>query len=204
MFKKKRLLRQISRKFGETSLAISSRKGNGENGGRKKQMNKVIVVSVVTILTLGGLSYAAEEKVVTKSVIPAQDVLAAKTAELNNTEWTIELKSMAGGKAKAEKDTLHFADGKVSSANLGKAGYGASNFTTRLLEDGALAWETMQSSEKDGVAFWRGDMGADGVMRGVLSKRDLKDNAKDFSFVSTGSQKVAPIVPPAPAAESGK
>ena len=156
-------------------------------------MNKVIGLSVVAVLTMAGLSYAAE------------DILSAKTAELNNTEWTIELKSMAGGKAKAEKDTLHFADGKVSSANMGKAGYGASNFTTRLLEDGALAWETMQSSEKDGIAFWRGDIGADGVMRGVLSKRDLKDNAKDFSFVSTGSKQAAPPAPapaaPAPVAE---
>jgi hypothetical protein len=173
--------------------------------GGKEHMNKVIVLSAIAVLTMAGVSYAAEENVVTKSSFPGPDALAAKTAELNNTEWTIELKSMAGGKAKAEKDTLYFADGKISSANMGKAGYGASNFTTRLLEDGALAWETMQSSEKDGIAFWRGDLGADGVMRGVLSKRDLKDNAKDFTFVSTGSKKVAPPAPvepaPAPAAE---
>lgn len=165
-------------------------------------MNKLIAVSVVaTFIMAGSLSAAGG-----KAAGAGQDVLAAKTAEMNNTEWTIEVRSMAAGKAKAEKDTLHFADGKVSSANLEKAGYGASNFTTRLLEDSeTLAWETMQNSEKDGVAFWRGDIGADGVMHGVLSKRDLKDNAKDFSFVSTGSKKVAPPAPaaaaPAPAAE---
>ena len=163
-------------------------------------MNKVIALSVIAVLTMVGLSYAAKEKAVTKTTIAAQDVLLAKTADLNNTEWVIELTSMGGGKAKAEKDTLHFADGKVSSANLEKAGYGVSNFTTRILEEGPLAWETMQNSEKDGVAFWRGDIASDGVMRGVLSKRDLKDNAKDFSFVSTGSRKVAPVAPPAPPA----
>ena len=54
----------------------------------------------------------------------------------------------------------------------------------------------MQTSEKDGVAFWRGDIGPDGIMRGVLSKRDLKNNTKDFNFVSTGSKKVAPPAPP--------
>lgn len=153
-------------------------------------MNKVIAVSVVAVLTMAGASYAAE------------DILAAKKAALDNSEWAIDLKSMAGvkGKSNGEQDTLLFSDGKVSSANLEKAGYGASNFTTRILEDSeTLAWETMQNSEKDGVAFWRGDIGADGVMHGVLSKRDLKDNAKDFSFVSTGSRKVAPPAPPAPA-----
>jgi hypothetical protein len=162
--------------------------------GGKEHMNKVIAVSVVATFIMIGSLYAADP-----GKAATQDALAAKTAELNNTEWTIELKSMAGGKAKAEKDTLHFADGKVVSASMEKAGYSASNFTTRLLEDGALAWETMQNSEKDGIAFWRGDIGTDGVMRGVLSKRDLKNNTKDFNFVSTGSQKVAPPAPPAPA-----
>lgn len=162
-------------------------------------MNKVIALSAAVVLTMAGLSYAAEGKVVSKSAVSEQEVLAAKAAELNNTEWTIELMSMGGGKAKTEKDTLHFADGKISSANLGKAGYGVSNFTSRLLEDQTSDWETMQNSEKNGVAFWRGDIGPDGVMRGVLSKRDLKNNTKDFSFVSTSSQKVAPPAP-APAA----
>ena len=173
-------------------------------------MNKIIAVSVVATLTMAGLTYAAEETIVTKSVVAAQDLLAAKKADLNNTDWTIELKAMGAGKGKGENDTLHFTDGKISSANLTKAGYNTTNFTLRMLEDNeTLTWETMQTSEKDGVAFWRGDIGPDGVMRGVLSKRDLKNNTKDFNFVSTGSKKVAPPAPPAapaaePAATSGK
>ena len=153
-------------------------------------MNKVIALSAVAVLTMAGASYAAE------------DILAAKKADLNNSEWSIELKSMAGGKGKikAEQDTLLFSDGKVSSGNLMKAGYNTTNYTLRMLEDNeTLTWETMQTSEKDGVSFWRGDIGPDGVMRGVLSKRDLKNNTKDFNFVSTGSKKVAPPAPVAPA-----
>lgn len=159
-------------------------------------MNKVIAVSVVALLTMAGASYAAE------------DILAAKKAALDNSEWAIGLKSMAGvkGKSKGEQDTLLFSDGKVSSVNLAKAGYNTTNYTLRILEDNeTLTWETMQTSEKDGVAFWRGDIGPDGVMRGVLSKRDLKNNTKDFNFVSTGSKKVAPPAPapavPAPVVE---
>lgn len=171
-------------------------------------MNKVIAVSAAAVLTMAGLSYAQDEtqsampeKIVTKSVVVTQDALAAKKAELNNTEWTIELKSMVAGKSKGEADTLLFTDGKVSSANLGKSGYNTTNFTLRMLEDNeTLTWETMQTSEKDGVAFWRGDIGPDGVMRGVLSKRDLKNNTKDFNFLSTGSKKVTPPAPAAPAA----
>ncbi len=154
-------------------------------------MNKIIAVSVVATFIMAGSLYAAE------------DILATKKAALDNSEWTIELKSMAGGKGKSkgEQDTLIFSDGKISSANLAKAGYNTTNFTLRMLEDNeTLTWETMQTAEKDGVAFWRGDIGPDGVMRGVLSKRDLKNNTKDFNFVSTGSKKVAPPAPPAPAA----
>ena len=190
---------------------------------RKEHMNKVIAVSVVAVLSMAGFSYAADEgqealpeKVVTKSVVTTVDALAAKKADLNNTEWAIELKPMSSAKnAKSEKDTLNFVDGKISSVNLGKSGHSPTNFTLRMLEDNeTLTWETMQTSEKDGVAFWRGDIGPDGIMRGVLSKRDKKDKTSDFNFVSTGSKKVAPVAPPAPevpavpaaqpAADSGK
>ena len=150
-------------------------------------MSKVIAVSVAAVFIMAGSLYAAE------------DILATKKAALDNSEWIIELKPMAGGKgkSKAEQDTLLFSDGKISSGNLVKAGYNTTNYTLRILEDNeTLTWETMQTSEKDGVAFWRGDIGPDGIMRGVLSKRDLKNNTKDFNFVSTGSKKVAPPVPP--------
>lgn len=164
-------------------------------------MKKACALSVVVLFTVVGFAYA-QSAAPDQPAVTGQDTLAAKKASLNNTDWTIELKPMAGGKkARAEKDTIHFADGKVSSTNLTKAGYGPTNFTLRMLEDNeTLTWETMQTSEKSGVAFWRGDIGPDNVMRGVLSKRDLKDRTTDFNFVSTGSQKVAPPTPPAPVA----
>lgn len=171
-------------------------------------MKRVMVLSLAAILSVAGVLSAADEqeKNVIKSAA-AQRVLDEKKAGLNNTEWTIELKPMGGGpKTRVEKDTLHFSDGTVSSANFGKSGYGPSNFTARMLEEETFTWETMQTSQKEGIIFWRGDIGPDGIMRGVLSKRDLKNNTKDFNFVSTGSQKVAPPDLPAaePAAAEGK
>lgn len=126
-------------------------------------------------------STQAQRAIATQSA--AQDeLLAKKRAELNNTEWNVTMAPM-NGKGRAEADTLSFANDKVVSKNLAAGGFGPSNFTLRMQDDGTVTWETMQSSEKQGIAFWRGDL-KDGIMRGVLSKRDKNNNSSDFSFVS--------------------
>jgi hypothetical protein len=121
-----------------------------------------------------------------RPVSQAAEVVAKKKAELNGTEWNIELWSMAKpkGKSKGEIDVISFAENKVASKNLSALGYAASGFSVRLEEDGTVIWETMQVSEKSGTAFWRGDIGPDGTMRGVLSRRDAKGNTVDSNFVS--------------------
>lgn len=166
----------------------------------KRVMIVLIVVSFLVLVT--GSVFAAwfekektpatqptaPQKTVTQTVSQTtsaklEETIAKKKAELNGKEWTVGMKPMAG-KGKAETDVITFAEDKVSSKNLSNLGYAATSFTVRLEEDGTVIWETMQTSEKDGQAFWRGDIGTDGVMRGVLSKRDNKSNAYDFSFVS--------------------
>lgn len=155
-------------------------------------MKKIIVLGII-VLMVTGVAFAETKKKqtttqqqVTITQTPTaklEEIIAKKKAELNGTEWTVEMKPM-GGKGKAETDVISFAEDKVSSKNLSNAGYPATNFTVRLEEDGTVIWETMQTSEKDGQAFWRGDIGPDGIMRGVLSKRDTKGNTVDFNFVS--------------------
>jgi len=160
-------------------------------------MKKVILlVSVILLAT--GLAFAEAKKkpaavqqpAVTKTTMQNQaaslgKIIAQKKTELNGKEWNIELKPMvASGKAKVEADVISFAEDKVTSKNSAALGHPATNFSVRLEEDGTVIWETMQVSEKDGTAFWRGDIGPDGVMRGVLSKRDIKGNVKDFNFAS--------------------
>jgi hypothetical protein len=126
-----------------------------------------------------------------------QEMIAKRKVELNSTQWTIETKLMSG-KGKVEKDVLSFLNNKVSSKNMETKGYAATNFSMRLLEDNeTYTWETMQISEKEGTAFWRGDIGADGVMRGVVSIRDKKNKVSDFNFHSLDSTKIAVEPPPA-------
>ncbi|MBI3602451.1 MAG: hypothetical protein HY209_06115 [Candidatus Omnitrophica bacterium] len=173
------------------------------------KIGKIAALVVVAVLVGSDLVYAglwgksepeASQPVpAALKVVPTQEVLAKKKADLNNTEWAVEVKPM-NGKGQAEKDTLTFTDGKVVSKNMGQKGYSPTNYSVRLLDDETFTWETMQTSEKDGVAFWRGDIGPDGIMRGVISKRDKKNNGNDFSFLSVSSQKITPVQPePAPA-----
>lgn len=154
-----------------------------------KKVTALLVVLGFLVLTCGTAFAGWFDKVPavaqTKPVLKTGGVAAKKKAELNGKEWNVELRAAgAAGKSKAEADVISFAEDKVISKNLSTQGFAASGFTVRLEEDGTVIWETMQTSEKSGTAFWRGDIGPDGIMRGVLSKRDAKGNVKDFNFVS--------------------
>jgi hypothetical protein len=125
-----------------------------------------------------------------------QEMIAKKKVDLNGTEWMINTKPMSG-KGKAEQDLLNFSDGKVSSKNMEAKGFAATNFSMRLLEDNeTYTWETMQVSEKDGTAFWRGDIGSDGIMRGVMSVRNKKNVVADYNFVSSETKKISVAIEP--------
>jgi hypothetical protein len=137
-----------------------------------------------------------------KQASKIQEMVAKRKVELNGTQWIIEVKPMSG-KSKGEKDVVSFVDNKVSSKNMEAKGYVATNYSMRLLEDNeTYTWETMQISEKDGTAFWRGDIGTDGIMRGVVSLRNKKNVVSDFNFYSLESKKIAievektPVVTP--------
>lgn len=139
----------------------------------------------------------AQKAVSQKQMDRVQEAITKKKVEINQTQWSIEIKPMSG-KGKAEKDVLSFSDNKVSSKSMEARGYAPTNYSVRILEDNeTYTWETMQISEKEGVAFWRGDIGSDGVMRGVVSIRDKKNNVTDFNFHSVETTKIAPIAQPA-------
>ena len=147
------------------------------------------ITLLVVLLAICGSAFAATAKkqstpevALKREVAAAADIVSNKKAELNGTQWNITLTSM-GAKGKTETDVVVFANDKVGSKNLEGFGYEPSGFSVRLQEDGTVIWETMQVSEKDGTAFWRGDI-KDGVMRGVLSRRDKKEKTYDYSFVS--------------------
>jgi len=114
-----------------------------------------------------------------------------KLNELNNTEWAVEMSSMTSAKAKKESDTITFKDNQVSIASYAKKGFPTTNFTLTVQEDGTVIWETMQTSEKSGIAFWRGELDPKmQTMRGVVSYQIDKKNKQDYSFASSVKKNV--------------
>lgn len=149
----------------------------------------VIVGLMIGLVMVPALANAKEKK---ESKASAESQRAAKTeklakekeaaARLNETQWAIEMVPLSGKDSERQmKDTLEFVDGKIHSKNLSSAGYPASNFTLTMGDDGSFVWETMQTKEDEGVAFWRGEWRESG-MRGILSKHPLKGDSVDYSF----------------------
>jgi len=126
-----------------------------------------------------------------KKSIEAQKLLAQeKRKRLNNTQWQIELKALSGSQSPKEKnkneaEVLAFKDNQISVQGFSKKGFGATNYTLTVQDDGSCVWETMQTSEKSGIAFWRGEIDKDiSKMQGVLSYHIDDKTTRDYSFVS--------------------
>ncbi len=107
---------------------------------------------------------------------------------LNNTEWSIEMMPLSG-KEKKDLDVLLFKNSQVSSIGFGKRGFPASNFTLTIQDDGTIIWETMQTSEKAGIVFWRGEIDPEvKTMRGIISHKVDEKTSEDYSFAATGKR----------------
>ena len=114
-----------------------------------------------------------------------------KKAALNNTEWELSMTPMSG-KGNKEEDTLVFANNQISFPGYAKRGFPKTNYTLTVQDNGSVVWETMQTSEKSGTTFWRGELDAEmQTMRGVLSHQQADGASKDFSFASTSKKAIA-------------
>ncbi|MCX5693112.1 MAG: hypothetical protein NTX47_05460 [Candidatus Omnitrophica bacterium] len=176
-----------------------------------------LCLALVLIACFVSVSVAAEtkEQVKPKAVEVKQDedmVKKIKEAEkeLNNTKWQINLSQITQAEKKDKfTDALLFKDGKVEMESLKSQGFSASGFTITVKGDNIIVWETMQTSEKKGLAFWKGEI-EEGRMRGVLSRHFDEKTVKDYSFYSTGKEiiqeeaSIAAVPPPAAAAEEVK
>lgn len=116
-------------------------------------------------------------------------------AHLQAGPWTIEVTPLGAG-SKPATDTLTFEQRKVTSKRLNAEGYPSSNISLNIGDDGVPVWETMQTKEGGGVAFWRGELHGT-TMRGIISKHPIEGPSVDFSFKGTG-----PAAPALPVAET--
>lgn len=115
-----------------------------------------------------------------------REAIQQKRKALNDTEWQIELTSTSGGaKAKKEIDIVVFKNNQVTVRGYSAKGFPTTNYTLTIQPDGTIVWETMQTSEKSGVAFWRGEITSNiQSMRGILSYHINDRTIHDFSFVA--------------------
>lgn len=152
-------------------------------------MNKVLVMmknqfvwlTLLCLTTLVQPSFAEGTTGLKPEEIAKISDEAQKT--LNGFTWTLEV-APSGVKKEDRKttpDNLIFKDGKMSSEGLAKKGYGTSNYTLTVGDDGIPVFETMQRDEKEGVAFWRGEL-VEGKIRGVISIQEAKSSAVSFGF----------------------
>jgi len=146
----------------------------------------IIVFCVMSTNVLAKKSFTEAEK--------KAKALAEAKETLNNTTWDIVLKSIVASKKKSseKEDTLRFINNQVVSDDLESDGFSPSNYTIRLKgkDNDVIIWETMQTSEDKGAAFWRGEI-RNGKMRGVLSRHISNRKKESYNFSSV-EKKVVP------------
>lgn len=148
----------------------------------------IIIITLVLLTATTAYAWKSARTVTIKRAVSStpsakpEDAINQRKAELNGSQWTIELVP-ASGRGRAERDVITFSEGKVSSVNLENRGFVSVGYSARLKEDGTFIWEAMQTSEKEGQAFWRGDIRGN-VMHGVLCIRNKKNRGQDFKFTS--------------------
>ena len=119
-----------------------------------------------------------------------KNMIKAAKEKLDNLVWHIEVAQMTSEPQKETyKDTLRFSDNKVGSEHLSSDDFPSTNYTVSMGGENIVVWETMQTSEKKGLAFWKGEVEG-GVMRGVLSRHFDEKTVRDYSFSSVGPAEV--------------
>ncbi len=120
-----------------------------------------------------------------------------KRAQLNDSEWVIELQVIgqpkaAGKPVKKENDVIMFKNNQVSLSNLSKQGFQPTNYTLAIADSGVISWETMQRSDKGNTVFLKGEIDQDLTkMTGVLNNQVSNKATVEYYFSSTSKKDIA-------------
>ena len=155
------------------------------------------LLGIMSAPVLAGNSVKTKAAATSKPELTQEDV----RTQLNGSYWELTVIPVSAGadKSKTQKDALNFDKTKVTSEFLTKAGYPGSNYSVVIGSDGIAVWETMQTKEGEGVAFWRGELSGE-TMQGMLSKQPLQGSAEDYAFTAkrtlqAAAQSAAPQPP---------
>ncbi len=167
----------------------------------------------VALLMLGAfvgtpVAYAkksdGKEKATPASVVEARKKVEALKTDLNGSSWEVAL-SPTDGKGKETKDELIFQNNQIAVKGFSGRGFKSTNYTITppTSEGGTSVWETMQTSEKDGLLFIRGEWKEkDQVMRGLISHQKEGEPSQDYNFSSQAKVTLEPSTKAPAVAES--
>lgn len=156
----------------------------------KKRLMLVVMLAMAVSFTCAQLTLAAEKKkgkqaaeVKRPSLSDAQRAALSQEAltQLNNQGWTVNLVQQGSKKPKAEIDILTFSGQGVVSQFLSAKGFGGSQFSLSIQDDGSAVWETVQRTENEDIAALRGELRG-GAMNGTISIRYKNGMAETYSF----------------------
>lgn len=114
-----------------------------------------------------------------------------KKKELNGGEWQVTITSMSGKGALSGPDVLTFQDNVFRSRSSSKAGFSPTNYTLTVPESDTVptVWETMQTSDKGNVMFWRGEWLGDKIT-GVITMQSKEGKSEEYAFSSSSMMEI--------------
>lgn len=151
--------------------------------------------TLLAVLGVPSTGWAKEDPAAAAAKRAEQKKLVeAKKAELNGSEWKVSMSS-SDPSAKPEEDLWTFQNNQVRSQQLSNRGFVPTNYTVTVEPGNDWAvWETMQTSQKEGVVFIRGEWFKD-EMRGAISQQMEGGQMRDYNFKTIGKVAVPPTTP---------
>jgi hypothetical protein len=158
----------------------------------KKTVVAILALSLALILNSSGFAAdrsAEKAKAKAEAEKTVQELAKRQAGQkatdlLNSKEWIIYLYPSGvslGKKLPVVSDVLTFKGGKVSSKVFSAKGFAESNYTLTVYDVNLVVWETMQATEQEDLAFWRGELrGAD--LTGVMNMHTAKGVIEEYSF----------------------
>ena len=166
-------------------------------------MKRLMCVVLGVVLVAGAYNncFAADKAAAKKKAVePAQPALSdAQRAtladqaikKLTGQAWQIFLFPQSGPATFVETDTLTFTTGTLTAEGWKTKGFGTSNFTLTIRDDGTAIFETVQRDAKNDLALWRGELRGDGL-NGVIGFRPVAGARMNYGFSTMKPELVSP------------
>lgn len=102
------------------------------------------------------------------AAIAAALSLAAMLSAVPYSQGVLDGRSFVGdsgekGKPAAEKDTIHFANGRFHSEGCDTYGFGEAPYKATAAADGSVSWTSETTSAKEGSISWKGTVKGDQI-----------------------------------------